>query len=430
MPAIVAVTMGYGHLRAALPLADALGGEVLSMDRPPFSGPEDVRRWDGLRLRYEKLSRHAGLPVIGPVDRALLAWITAIPRLAPPDTRARPTWPVRYLATLASRGFGAGLVDHLRARGAPLLTTFYAPAVLADAAGLADVVCVVTDADVNRVWAAPDPARARIRYAVPTARAAHRLRSFGVPAACIHRTGFPLPLEVTPSRDDPAARRRLAARLRRLDPAGAAAADAPAEARALAADADPADVSRPLEVAFAVGGAGAQTEIAAALVGALAPRLRAGTLRLTLVAGTRPEVAERLDALATARGLRPGPDGPVDLLFEPAFDAYARRFHRRLAELDLLLTKPSELTFFGTAGFALGFTTPLGAQEHANRAWARRHGAAVDVGPPRRAAGWLDAMLASGALARAAFGGWSRLPRDGTRRVLALLPTPAPVKTA
>lgn len=421
-PAVVAVHMGYGHLRAALALAQAAGTDVLSMDRAPLATPDDVAVWDRLRRTYDKLSRRTGLPVVGAAYRRVLEVVTAIPRLQPSHAQRRPSLSVRYLESLLQRGFGAPLVEHLRATGAPLVSTFYAAAIVAAAAGRSDVVSVITDADVNRVWAPADPAAGSIVYAVPTARAARRLRAFGVPATRIHRTGFPLPREIVGPEGEAARRRALAARLVRLDPDGTFAATAPDVARALRREADPADVARPLETAFAVGGAGAQVELARRLVRSLAPRLRAGTLRLTLVAGTRADTAGRLRDDVARAGLASLDGGGVEVLHEPTFEAYATRFHRRLADLDVLWTKPSEITFYGAAGFALALTTPLGAQEHANRAWARRLGAALDAGDVGYAASWLDRHLADGALARVAYAAAARMPRHGTERILALAP--------
>ena len=44
-PTLVAVAMGYGHLRPAHALADRLGVDVLEADQPPLSGPDEQRTW-------------------------------------------------------------------------------------------------------------------------------------------------------------------------------------------------------------------------------------------------------------------------------------------------------------------------------------------------------------------------------------------------
>lgn len=51
-PTVVAVDMGYGHLRAATPLADHLGGEVLHVDKPPIVAAEEVKLWRRVRGAY------------------------------------------------------------------------------------------------------------------------------------------------------------------------------------------------------------------------------------------------------------------------------------------------------------------------------------------------------------------------------------------
>ena len=122
-PVVVAVEMGYGHLRAAMPLAEALGTEVLHVDRPPLVAEEETRLWRRVRRGYEAVSRLSQLPVAGRPLRWLLDEITDIPRLHPYRDLSAPTRGVLTLERLARRNLGQGLVAHLRETGAPLLTT-------------------------------------------------------------------------------------------------------------------------------------------------------------------------------------------------------------------------------------------------------------------------------------------------------------------
>src|SRR5512140_3307229 len=163
-PAIVAVEMGYGHLRAATPLAEQLGSEILHVDRPPIVAEEEERLWRRVRGAYETVSRLSQIPVVGAPLRTLLDWTTNIPRLHPYRDLSAPTSGVLTLERLIRRNLGQGLVHYLRETGAPLLTTFYSPAIVADRAGLDRIFCVVTDTDLNRIWVPVDPARTRIHY--------------------------------------------------------------------------------------------------------------------------------------------------------------------------------------------------------------------------------------------------------------------------
>src|SRR5512138_1001547 len=219
-PIVAAVDMGYGHLRAAAPIAAALGTSILHVDRPPVVGPEEERLWRRARSGYEWVSRLSQLPWVGLPLRQLLDSATDIPRLHPRRDLSTPTQGALALERLIRRGLGRGLVDRLRASGERLVTTFYAQAIAADRAGLNGVFCVTTDTDLNRIWAPLDPARTRIQFLVPTQRAGRRLLAYGVPAERITFTGFPLPEELVGGPRLDALRRNLSARLVRLDSTG------------------------------------------------------------------------------------------------------------------------------------------------------------------------------------------------------------------
>src|SRR5512141_1469826 len=260
-PAVVAVDMGYGHLRAATALADALGQPVLQVDRPPLVAPDEERLWRRVRRTYEAVSRLSQVPIVGAPLRYVLDSVTDIPRLHPYRDLSAPTHGVRTLERLVRRDLGRGLVAHLRATGAPLLTTFYSPAIVADRAGLDHVYCVVTDSDINRIWAPADAGRTRIRYLVPTRRAARRLRSYGVPEDRIVFTGFPLPDALVGGPALPALKANLAARLVRLDPSGEFRRAVPEELAQFLGALPRDEEGRPPLLTYAVGGAGAQAEL-------------------------------------------------------------------------------------------------------------------------------------------------------------------------
>ena len=85
------------------------------------------------------------------------------PPTSPGSTRTAtsPRPPAACSPSSGSSGgtWARGWSSYLRATGAPLLTTFYSPAIVADRAGLDRIFCVVTDTDLNRVWAPVQPPR-------------------------------------------------------------------------------------------------------------------------------------------------------------------------------------------------------------------------------------------------------------------------------
>jgi hypothetical protein len=418
-PLVVAVEMGYGHMRAAMPLADALGTDVLEVDRAPLVAPGEERLWSRARRTYEGVSRLSQVPWVGaPLRRALEA-VTDIPRLHPYRDLSAPTRGVETLDRLVRRRqLGRGLVAELRRTGAPLLTTFYSPAIVADAAGLDRIFCVATDSDLNRIWAPAEPRRSRIHYLVPTRRAGRRLRSYGVPEDRITFTGFPLPDALVGGSSLATLEANLAARVVRLDPAGEFRRSVPEELAHFLGALPRGEEGRPPLLTFAVGGAGAQAGMAAELLPGFRRALEAGSLRICLVAGVRAEVDARFREVVRRAGMEPLLGGALEILLAPTFREYYARFNALLARTDVLWTKPSELTFYGALGIPLVLAPPVGVHERYNRRWARESGAGLKQRDARFASEWLADWLADGVLAAAAWAGYMRLPKFGLYRIL------------
>lgn len=418
-PLVVAVDMGYGHMRAATPLADALGTAVSQLDRPPLVDAEEEALWARVRRGYEAISRFSQVPVVGRPLQWLLDSLTDIPALYPLRDLSAPTRGVRTLERLAARGLGRGLVARLRETGAPLLTTFYSPAIVADRAGVERVFCVVTDSDINRIWAPAEPRRTRIQYLVPTRRAARRLVAYGVPEERITFTGFPLPDALVGGPSLATLRRNLAARLVRLDPSGEFRRSIPEELAHFLGPLPREEEGRPPLITFAVGGAGAQAGLAAAFLPGFRRVLETGLVRIALVAGIRPEVEARFrEALQRARMEPLVGAGAVEILTAPGFPEYYARFNALLARTDVLWTKPSELTFYGALGLPLVLAPPVGVHERYNRRWAREGGAGLKQRDAAFAAQWMTDWLADGLLAQAAWAGYLHLPKFGLYRIL------------
>jgi hypothetical protein len=418
-PVVAAVEMGYGHVRAAHALAGLLGTRVVHVDRPPVVSADELRLWRTSRRFYEITSRASQLPGVGIPLRAVLDSLTAIPHLHPQRDLSRPTLQVRSLQRLVEQGLGRGLADHVASAGAPLLTTFFAPAIGADHHGCERVFCVVTDVDVSRAWVPVDPARSRIVYLTPSYRAVHRLRAYGVARERVEFTGFPLPHELLGGPELPALRRNLAARLARLDRKRVFREQARGEIHHFLGDLaeTPADPRPPL-LTYSVGGAGAQAELARPLLRGLRALIVEGRLRLCLAAGVRAEIAARFHAWIDEAGLTSRLGNGVEVLLATDLDDYFPRFNALLAETDVLWTKPSEMTFFSALGLPLVLSPPVGVHERYNRRWAIENGPGLRQRDPLYASYWLREWLNEGTLAAAAWYGFVRMPKFGLYQVL------------
>ena len=311
-------------------------------------------------------------------------------------------------------GFARSVPEYASRENIPFLSTFFAVALAADYLGLPDISCVVTDSDINRIWVAKKPRESRVVYFAPTPRAQKRLMLYGVPSERVFLTGFPLPAEnVLPVRDD------LAARLAVLDPGGGFQAK---YRQILAVELGPIPPpERPLTIVFAVGGAGAQAELAGAILRSLRPALKGEKIRICLVAGTRVEVnCFFLETIRNA-GLEEELGKSVHVLSSLSKTDYFKRFNQVIRRADVLWTKPSELSFYCALGLPVVMTPPIGSHEVCNSDWLIKNGAGIPQEDPAAAADWIFDWRDRGLLAQTAFNGFFNAPRHGTENIKALL---------
>lgn len=409
--------MGYGHLRAALPLAEVLGTELLHVDRPPFADHDEQKLWDRVRRAQEVLSKPSQftswLGGAGWMDK-----VTNIPSLYTRSDLSAPTAGTRALDFLVKRGLGRGLMLHLERTGAPLVTTFYAPAIIADAAGYGEIYCVVTDADVNRVWAPMDAFRTRIHYFAPSTRVVRRLAAYGVPREKITLTGFPLPTNLLGDATLDELRESLARRLVRLDPQHSFRDLYGRDAVRMLGHLPTEEEHHPPTLTFAVGGAGAQSDMADQFLPSLKKMIATGRMNVNLVAGTRADVAEKLRQSIDRAGLGHLSEKGIRVVAAPHFGSYYADFNELLRNTDILWTKPSELSFYAALGLPLVLAKPVGSHERYNRRWLREQGVALKQHKVKHAAAWLQEWLEDGTLAAAAWSGFMRMSKDGTYRIL------------
>jgi hypothetical protein len=416
---VVAVDMGYGHQRAAYPFRDIAYEGIITANTGAMVDPAERKRWMTLQSLYEGVSRFNKVPVIGPWIWRAYDYFQAISPHYPFRDLSRPTFGSMRLDRLLGRGFGSSVVEHTgRRQDLPFLTTFFAIALAADYQGRKNVFCVVTDTDVNRIWAAREPAKCRIHYLAPTPLNRQRLLQYGVPAEHIYFTGFPLPQEnVATAAGD---------LRRRIDVLDARGAFRHGYGRMVDAELgpSPAPVARPLSISFAVGGAGAQAELARDILHSLSGALREGRMRLNLVAGVRAEVEQYFRRTISELGLNAELRRSIHLLLAPTKDEYFAKFNQLLRETDVLWTKPSELCFYSALGIPLVMSPPLGAHEERNLEVVLRVGAGQRQEDPRAAAEWLTDWTNSGLLALNAFQGYFHMPRRGTENIKRLLFAP------
>ena len=422
---VVSADMGLGHQRAAHALRDIAEGGIITAGAKEITSPEEYELWLRIRQLYEFISRSRDIPLVGKRIFWLLDQVEQIPSFYPFRDLSRPSLEVKFLYYLIRKGLGADLMAYLRTKDLPLITTFYAPAIVADLHGYERVYSFISDADMHRVYVAEDPRRSRINYLTTCEHAARRLRAYGVPEERIFITGWLLPKENigTPERME-ILKKDVARRLFNLDPRDRFWPLHREEVEHfLGSENLNQKAQRPFTVTFAVGGAGAQVDIGWSILRSLRERILAGEVCVNLVAGIRPEVAASFRKCIDELGLQAQIGRRVDILYDADMSSYFDRFNQLMRVTDVLWTKPSELSFYCGLGIPIIMAPPLGPQEEFNRKWLLEVQGGIDQDNPRFAHEWLWDLLWRGRLAESAWDGYLKARKLGTYKAEELLRT-------
>jgi hypothetical protein len=423
---VVTADMGFGHQRAAHGLCHLAEGGVLTAGSLETTDPDEASFWRQMLWSYDILSRVKTIPVIGGAAFSVLDAMLHIPPFYPLRDLSNPGPNNHIMDHFIRRGLGRGLLERLRSTSLPLISTFYAPSLIADYAGLEPNYSVICDADLNRVWVASKAKESRIRYFAPCGRAMRRLKQYGVPDDRIFITGFTLPRENIGGPEMTTLKADLLARLGRLDPEGRfSSVYGSTVGELLGARPEISHGKERVTVLFAIGGAGAQVDIGLVLMQALKPGILDGRFRLILTAGVNRVVEAGLHEFAVRTGLASALGDGLVIVREDTKRAYFDRFNALMRETDILWTKPSELSFYSALGIPIVMAPPIGSQEIKNMRWLSDKGCAMPQYTPRLALEWLSDMLKDGVLAEKAMGGFIKNRKLGVFKIEEVLETGA-----
>ncbi len=422
---VVAVSMGYGHERAASALRSiAVGKKIILANDYEGIPNSDKRLWETGQTWYERISRFKRVPILGEAAFGVMDKMQEIEPFYPRRDLSAPTLQVKQTYALIHKAKNCKhLIDKLAAKPKPLICTFMTPAFAAEEFGYPeDIYIVVCDADVSRAWVPLDPRRSRIKYLAPTGRVVERLQLYGVPLKNILFTGFPLSTDNVGDRDGKFVLADLSRRMCNLDPKGVFATHSQVMLEATFGRTFCAAVRdkrpSPISLTFAVGGAGAQREMGIMAAKSLARDILDRKLTLNLVAGTRPEVGQYfIDELKATNLKRALADGGIHILSTPDRADYFSSFNKLMRKTDILWTKPSELSFYTGLGLPIIMAPTVGSQEDFNRNWLRQVGGGTDALDPQYAGEWLWDWIEGGALARMAWNGYANAPTHGAYRI-------------
>lgn len=420
---VISANMGLGHMRATFPLRNiAVDNKVNLFGEDGLESRKEGRLWHFFQYSYEFVSRMRQVPVIGPPIFSIMEKLSNISPYYPLRDLSKPSLQVKSLYSLIRRGMGKGLMQKLSERRFPIVTSFYSAAMAGEELTYLPVYCIICDTDINRVWVSENASNSRIIYFAPCGHAMRRLKQYGVPDERIFLTGFPLPDENIGGPEMPVLRHDLWERLIRLDPTKRFRTIHGQEVKYyLGRDDYPEQTNYPLTITYAVGGAGAQADIARDVLLSLKPKICSGKIRLNLVAGIRTSVAEYFKMIIEKEGLS-GFEG-VRIVYHQEKMPYFEAFSEALHDTDLLWTKPSELSFYCGLGIPIIMAPCIGPHEVYNRNWLREIGAGIPQGDPRYCAEWITDYLMDGRLAQASWDGFLYARKMGTYKIEEVITT-------
>lgn len=419
---IVTVDMGYGHQRATYPLRDlSPSGKVLIANNYEGIPKKDRHVWQNSQKFYETVSRFTGLPLIGRYIFDLYDKLQAIPDFYPRRDLSAATFQLKYMYKMIRKGWGRDLVNYLNKKDIPLITSFFVPAFFAEEHGFKnEIYCVVCDADISRTWAPLNPTNSRIKYLTPCRRATERLMLYGVKKENIFLAGFPLPQENIGNTRLDVIKSDLSQRIANLDPNhhyrhkyGHTVVNFLQEKEGLRKCGAKVPV-----VTFAVGGAGAQRQLAFEILRSLRKKILKKELKLNLVAGSRNDVYLYFKNHIRKAGLSKALGKNLNIIFAVDKHDYFEKFNEVLRCTDVLWTKPSELVFYSALGLPVIMAPTIGSQEKFNKWWLKKIGAGITQNDPKYTHEWLFDWIEGGILAEAAMSGFLDSRQFGLKNII------------
>ncbi len=416
---VVSADMGFGHQRAVYPLKSIAEGKIITVGSNKNASKNEQKLWKRVLGAYEFMSRAKGIPIIGNPIFNLLDVMLRIPSSYPIRDLSNSTFQVDILQSSINKGLCSDMLEIIGTKNLPVVTSFYASAIAADLKGQNAVCCIICDADLNRAWVAKEPWESRIVYFAPCGKAAQRLKAYGVPDERILITGFPLPIELVGDRELSILKKNLAIRIAKLDPQSKFIERHGINAKYYLGELNSYDDnSRKLTIAYAVGGAGAQKEIGGKIAISLKEKILDNKVKLILVAGTKHTVRNYFISVKETITRDPS---QIEIIYEETTDKYFEKFNQKLAETDILWTKPSELSFYSALGIPIIMTPAIGSQEKFNAKWLFEIQAGIKQENPEYTDQWLFDMLKKGRLAEAAWSGFLKARKLGTHKIIEYL---------
>ncbi len=429
---IISVDMGYGHQRTAFPLRHL--GEIINANDYLGIPSRDGKIWKETKIFYEFISNFKKTPLVGNSLFSFFNRFQRIEEFYPKRDLSKPNIALKIIYSLFKKGWGKDLIEKLKAKKSviqaqqtqqkskinlPIISAFFLPALMAEFFNYpGDIYCVICDVDISRPCAALNPRQSKIKYFVPTERTAERLKSYGVKNENIFLTGYPLPKENIGSSRMEILKEDLKERILNLAPQKKFFKKYQSLLKNELGDL-PNKSNRNLTLCFSIGGAGAQKEMAIKVLESLKKEIEEKKLKLILSIGIKKET-EKFFKKKIEILFKETPEN-LEIIYQEKIEDYFKDFNKALRKTDILITKPSELSFYSALGLPVLILPPIGYHEEFNKDWLIKNGFGIEIENLKYIKEWLFDFLNYGFLAEAAFRGYLEGEKLGIFKIETIL---------
>ncbi len=415
---IATATMGYGHNRTAFNLKHiALNNIVVKVDNYINIPKFDKLFWTINQKSYNLFSHLIDIPLFGEKLFSFFDKFQRIENFYKNKHIQKVPLQLKNNYFFIKFGWGKNIILKLKNINPqiPFITTFFSIAYMAEEHKYpGEIFCVICDTDISRSWAPLNPKSSKIKYFVPTKRVKIRLENYGVKKENIFLTGYPLPLENLGDRKLTLLKKTILKRLEKLDPKNKTSIlYKPIIEKYIGKFQN--NKNKPLTLMFSVGGAGVQTKLAVNIIESLRDEIKRNNLNLILVAGTNKKIKDYFLNLIKFYNLENIKN--LEILYFDTLEKFFSEFNKKLTSVDLILTKPSELSFYAALGIPILILPPVGAHEVLNKNWLIRKGAGIEVENLKYIKNWLSDFLKEGIFFRASLFGFLNIRKLGTFKI-------------
>jgi len=421
---IIAVDMGYGHQRAAYSLRDIACEKIITANSDKIISEKERNTWEKTRTLYETVSRLKSIPILGSILFNIYDQVQKISPFFPFRDLSMPNFSTLKLKRIIDKGFGKSLVEYTSKNNIPVISTYPISALIFDYNNK-KAYLVVTDTDISRIWVANNPKKSKLVYFAPCKHVVLRLKQYGISDENIIETGFPLPKENI-GVNDIIVKKDLMARLVNLDPNGVFFEKYKwlvVEKLGLKKNQKFDAISlkkfktHMLTLTYAIGGAGAQKELAMDIIKSLRQKIESSEIIINIVVGIKLELKMYFETELNSIGLKNYIGNTINIIFALDKRTLFENTNKILQTTDILWTKPSEMSFYTALGIPIIIAPPIGAHEHFNREWLEHIGSGFVQQDPKFTNEWIYYWIQDGTFADAAIQGFIDAPRHGTYNI-------------